>query len=118
MGRVLQGMQTDCDGRLVWISVSRKDLEETEAVPADTEGLVNQCLTVAGAEAAFIAVELPTAQVKCSLRSRPPHDVSAVAERMGGGGHRLASGATLSGDFTEALKKIRQEFREMLGCSE
>ncbi|MGV2341118.1 MAG UNVERIFIED_CONTAM: hypothetical protein LVR18_46385 [Planctomycetaceae bacterium] len=26
---------------------------------ADTEGLVNQCLTIAGSEAAFIAVELP-----------------------------------------------------------
>lgn len=118
MGRILQGMQTDCEGRLVWISVSRKDLEETNAVPADTEGLVNQCLTVAGAEAAFIAVELPTAQVKCSLRSRPPHDVAAVAERMGGGGHRLASGATLTGDFQEALKTIQSEFQTMLACCE
>ncbi len=117
MGRVLQGMQTECDGRLVWISVSRKDLEETNAVPADTEGLVNQCLTVAGAEAAFIAVELPTAQVKCSLRSRPPHDVAALAERMGGGGHHLASGATLSGDFAAALVRIREEFRQMLGTA-
>jgi len=118
MGRVLQGMQTECDGRLVWISVSQEDLAETSAVPADTEGLVNQCLTVAGAEAAFIAVELATAQVKCSLRSRPPHDVATVAERLGGGGHRLASGATLIGGFPEARKKIRQEFHEMLGSSE
>ena len=81
-GRTLQHMQVECDGRLAWISVSRDDLEATKAVPADTEGLVNQCLTVAGSQAAFIAVELPTAQVKCSLRCRPPYDVAALADYM------------------------------------
>lgn len=113
-GRVLQRLQLECDGRLAWISANHRDLAETHAVPADTEGLVNQCLTVAGAEAAFIAVELPTNQVKCSLRCRPPHDVAAVAETMGGGGHRLASGVTLSGDFDQAVNRIRQAFHQML----
>ncbi|MEO2032887.1 MAG: bifunctional oligoribonuclease/PAP phosphatase NrnA [Planctomycetaceae bacterium] len=113
-GRILERMQVECDGRLAWISVDRNDLEATKAVPADTEGLVNQCLTVAGSQAAFIAVELPTAQSKCSLRCRPPYDVAALAERLGGGGHRLAAGVTLSGEFSAAVDRLRQEFRQML----
>lgn len=113
-GRTLGQMQVECDGKLAWISVDQEDMKATNAVPADTEGLVNQCLTVAGSQAAFIAVELPTAQVKCSLRCRPPYDVAALAERLGGGGHRLASGVTLNGDFSEAVERIRKEFQSML----
>lgn len=113
-GLTLSRMQVECDGQLAWISANRKDLEATNAVPADTEGLVNQCLTVAGSKAAFIAVELPTAQVKCSLRCRPPFDVAALAERLGGGGHRLAAGVTLAGDFAAAIDTLRREFQQML----
>lgn len=113
-GRCLSGMQVDCDGRLTWISASREDMEATSAVPADTEGLVNQCLTIAGVQAAFIAIEQPTAQVKCSLRCRPPWDVAALAERLGGGGHRLAAGVTLPGRLQPAIDRIREEFCRML----
>ncbi|MCH2201186.1 MAG: bifunctional oligoribonuclease/PAP phosphatase NrnA [Fuerstiella sp.] len=112
--RVLGRMQVECGGQLAWISVTRNDLEATQAVLADTEGLVNECLTVAGSKAAFIAVELPTSQVKCSLRCRPPYNVSAFAERLGGGGHRLASGVTLSGEFSDAVERIRKEFQQIL----
>ena len=113
-GRTLSRMQVECDGRLVWLSADCRDLKAAHALPADTEGLVNHCLTVAGAQAAFIAVELPTAQVKCSLRCRPPFDVNALAERLGGGGHRLAAGVTLTGDCKAAVECLRNEFRSML----
>ena len=93
-GRVLGRTQSEAEGRLVWVQVDAKDMSETGAVPSDTEGLVNQCLTVVGSEAAFIAVELQTSQIKFSLRCRYPHDVATLAEQFSGGGHKLASGAT------------------------
>jgi len=113
-GRVLSRTQTDCDGRLVWIYADTDDLKTTNAGPTETEGLVNQCLTIAGSEAAFIAIQLPTAQIKFSLRCRPPYNVAAVAERFGGGGHQLAAGATLSGSMTIAIERVVGEFRHML----
>lgn len=113
-GRVLSRIATECDGRLVWISVSADDLRETRAVPADTESLVNQCLTLGGSEAAFIAVELQSGAVKCSLRCREPHDVARVAEQFGGGGHRLASGATLPGPLAEAISRVLAAMRDMM----
>jgi len=114
-GRVLSRIQTEADGKLVWVYVNADDLNSTGAVPSDTEGLVNQCLTLAGSEAAFIAVELQTGQIKFSLRCREPHDVAKVAEQFRGGGHRLASGATLSGPMPEAIVKIRLAMHAMLG---
>ncbi|MCA9058546.1 MAG: bifunctional oligoribonuclease/PAP phosphatase NrnA [Planctomycetaceae bacterium] len=117
-GRVLDRIRTEADDRLVWVYADSADLKETGAVPADTEGLVNQCLTVAGSEAAFIAVELQTGAIKFSLRCRPPHNVAAVAEQFGGGGHRLASGASLPGPMPQAVLQMRQAFLQMLGPSE
>ena len=117
-GRVLGRTQSEADGRLVWVQVDAKDMTETGAVPSDTEGLVNQCLTVAGSEAAFIAVELQTSQIKFSLRCRYPHDVAALAEQFSGGGHKLASGATLSGPLNVAVERMRTAFLEMLKKNE
>ncbi|GAB5441761.1 MAG: DHHA1 domain-containing protein [Fuerstiella sp.] len=117
-GRVLNRISVECDGRLAWIYVDAADLKETAAVPSDTESLVNECLKLAGSEAAFIAVQLPSGQTKVSLRCRPPHDVAAVAEKFSGGGHKLASGATLDGPLTDAVEKIRQGFIAMLQDAE
>jgi len=69
---------------------------------------------VAGSEAAFIAVELQTGQIKFSLRCRSPHDVAALAEQFSGGGHKLASGATLAGPLQVAVDRMRTAFLEML----
>lgn len=113
-GRVLQGMNSDYDGRLNWLVVSAADLEATGTSPADTEGLVNRCLTVASAEVAFIAVELPTTQIKCSFRCRPPHNVASLAATFSGGGHQLASGCTLSGPLETALERILNATGRML----
>ena len=117
-GRVLGRTQSEAEGRLVWVQVDAKDMSETGAVPSDTEGLVNQCLTVAGSEAAFIAVELQTSQIKFSLRCRHPHDVAALAEQFSGGGHKLASGATLPGPLNVAVDRMRTAFLEMLKKNE
>ncbi|MEO2020040.1 MAG: bifunctional oligoribonuclease/PAP phosphatase NrnA [Fuerstiella sp.] len=113
-GRVLGRIEADCDGRLAWIYADGKDFAATGAIPADTESLVNQCLMVAGSEAAFIAVKLPSGQTKFSLRCRPPYDVAALAAQFGGGGHKLASGATLSEPLADALAKVKDAFVGML----
>lgn len=113
-GRVLERVQLDCDGRLAWIQVNTEDFKATGGVQSDTEGLVNECLKIAGVEAAFIAVQLPSGDTKCSLRCREPHDVAALAETFSGGGHKLASGATLRMPLAEALPKIVDGYRAML----
>ncbi len=116
-GRVLARTQVEAEGRLAWIYADSKDMAETGAVPSDTEGLVNVCLTVGGAEAAFVAVELQTGQIKFSLRSRVPHNVAAVAEQFGGGGHKLASGATMPGPLPTAVDRMKSAFLAMLSSN-
>ena len=118
MGRVLGKVQTDFDGLLAYTVVSCEDFSATGSTPVDTEGLVNYCLTLAGTQAAFIAVEQRSRQVKISFRSRTAWDVSKVAESFGGGGHRQASGAMLNGPLSSAVTKVLGKFREMLDSVE
>jgi phosphoesterase RecJ-like protein len=99
-------MMVDAGGRLAWTSVSLVDYRETGADATETDDLVNECLKLAGVEAAFILIEQPNGNVKASLRCRSHLDVAVVAEQFGGGGHRQASGATVPGPMAEAQQKI------------
>ena len=114
-GRVLARMNIECDGRLAYVSVNSQDFQETGAVPADTEDLVNECLRVTGTEAAFIAIETPNRNVKVSLRSRNDLNVAAIAERFGGGGHKQAAGVLLPGPLPDAFSKILTTMKAELG---
>lgn len=116
-GRVLGRARISCEGRLAWIFADRNDFRETGAVPSDTESLVNECLRICGTEAAFIAVETPSGHVKISFRCRSPHDVAATAEVFGGGGHKLASGATIDGPVEDAITRVCSAMEKMLGNS-
>lgn len=105
-GRILSKVQLDSDGKLAYTSVKWSDFVATSATPVDTESLVNECLTIAGTEAAFIAVEMQNKMIKISFRSRGALNVAAIAEQFGGGGHKQASGATMKGPLDSALRKL------------
>ena len=112
--RVLGRIETAHDGRLAYSYVSRKDIDETGAHPSDTEGFVNQCLTIEKVEMAFLIVEQIDRRKKASLRCRPPHDVSKVAEPYGGGGHKLASGVMMEGEMEDVVKTLVTDFGKAL----
>lgn len=111
---VLSRIQYEYEGRLGHTYVLLKDYADTGAHPTDTEDLVNDCLRVEGVECAFILVEQRTGQVKASLRSRGPVDVSRIAERFGGGGHRQAAGATLEGPLADAQARVLEAMKTAL----
>jgi phosphoesterase RecJ-like protein len=105
-GRALTRMMLDCGGKLAWTYVTLVDYRETGAEPPDTEDLVNECLTVEGVDAAFILIEQTNGNIKASLRSRSHLDVSQIAGNFGGGGHKQAAGAILSGPLADVQASI------------
>lgn len=115
-GIVLSRVTLDCDGRMAYTWVEAADFARSGARPVDTEDLVNECLKIAGTQCAFIAVEQLNKSVKISFRSRTGIDVAAVAEQFGGGGHKQAAGATLSGALDEATQRALAAMRSALGA--
>ncbi|MEZ6058031.1 MAG: bifunctional oligoribonuclease/PAP phosphatase NrnA [Planctomycetaceae bacterium] len=115
-GIILSRVTVAAGGRLGYTQVYLKDFAETGAHPADTEDIVNHCLTISGVRVAFILVEQQNKQVKCSFRSRSDEvDVAAIANQFGGGGHVKAAGAMLNCDMTEALSRVQSAIETVLG---
>src|SRR5205807_2215156 len=93
-------------GRTAYAELHRGDYAATGAVPQDSEDLINYPRSLAGVEVALFLMEQPRGGVKVSFRSQARVDVAKVAEQFGGGGHRLASGATLDDPLPEARARV------------
>ena len=106
VGRTLAGARVSHDGRIITSTVRQSDIKEVNALPADTEDLVNLTLAVKGTELAVILIEQPDGRVKTSFRSRSHVDCNLLAARFGGGGHKAAAGAILPGPFDTALAQV------------
>jgi len=99
------------------MEIPRSTWEALGAGPADTEGFVDVARTVRGSEAVALLFERADGMIKTSLRSRGRMNVNRVAAAFGGGGHRLASGATLPGPLSEASARLLAALREELAAS-
>jgi phosphoesterase RecJ-like protein len=112
VGLVLQRLQVTDGGRVAFSDIQLGDYQATGATPQDTEDLINY-LSVAGVDVRLFFMEQPRGGVKVSFRSRGI-DVSCIAERFGGGGHRLASGAVLDQPLAEARARVLEAVRTAL----
>jgi|SRR5579883_608393 len=88
----LDRLATRADGKIAYTEIRLADFPATGSVPGDTEDLINYPRGVEGVEIALVFIEQQDGGTKISFRSRSA-DVSKLAEKFGGGGHKLASGA-------------------------
>ncbi len=105
-GRILSNFASAADGRVMYAVVTRQDFAECQAVPSDTEDVVNMLLAVEGVRCALLITEVDQNETKVSLRGRTGMDVRAVAEQFGGGGHTAAAGVTLGMSVAEGTTAI------------
>jgi phosphoesterase RecJ-like protein len=104
------------EGRLAWLWVTHQDRVRCCATEEDCEGIVNVAVGISGVEAAVFLRELPDGSLRLSLRSKGKINVSAIANRLGGGGHGNAAGCTLEGPLNRAVDEILGELRQSLAC--
>ncbi len=111
-GLILGHTTSDMDGRLVYTWVLKEDFAATGALPSDTEDVINQTLAVAGTEVAVIFVEQAAGGFKLSFRSRTPKvDCNQLAASFGGGGHKAAAGAFVTGTLGEVRPRVLDSVR-------
>jgi phosphoesterase RecJ-like protein len=92
-------------GKVAYTEIKLSDYAATGAVPGDTEDLINFPRGVEGVEIALVFIEQVDGGTKVSFRSRAA-DVSKLAERFGGGGHKLASGARVMRPLPEVRDEV------------
>ncbi len=91
--------------RFAVATVRLKDLTETNARPEETEGFIDFIMGIETVEVGACIMELENNKFKISFRSKST-DVNAVAGTFGGGGHVLASGCQINGEYEEVVDKI------------
>ena len=111
--RVLAGMRFELDDKLAFLTVTQKDFEETGTDKSQTEGFVDFPLSIDGVEVSIALMEVKKNQYKASLRSRKVN-VNAVADKFGGGGHVLASGCMLFGEYEEVIERLTHAVYQQL----
>ncbi len=104
-GKVMDKMRFALDDKLAIITVTRNDMQETGSDKSLTEGFVDFPLSIDGVEVAVALLEVNDNQYKASLRSKNAN-VNEIAAKFGGGGHVLASGCMLFGEYEEVVDKL------------
>jgi phosphoesterase RecJ-like protein len=111
IGRILARTEAELDGRLVHTAALLEDFRATGALPTDTEDVINLTLQVGTAQVAMIMVEQQAGGFKISFRSRSAVDCAKLAEQFGGGGHKAAAGAFITGPLEAARAKLLDAVR-------
>lgn len=112
---VLSRMRFGFGGSYVASYLTRADFEQTGAVKADAEPLINTLRSLAGIRVACILREEPE-HIRGSFRAKDDTDVAALAKTMNGGGHRAAAGFTLYGTIEQAMAEVDDAVGSVLGA--
>ena len=114
LARALERAQVFEGGAVVVSYLLRNDFGEVGAAEPYSEGIIDYLRAVEGAIMAVLIREPPRADGplrRVSLRSSSDElDVSAIARKSGGGGHRQAAGFSSDVSIEEITEFVRREF--------
>lgn len=104
IGRALEKMKLLFQNKYSEIILTSADFEPLNAVPSQTQGIVSQPTMIPGVEVSALIKEEPD-KISVNLRSRNKIDVSAIAQKFGGGGHARAAGFKIIGKPVQTVAK-------------
>jgi phosphoesterase RecJ-like protein len=115
LARALDRAEVYEGGRIVVSYLLRTDFSELGAPDPYSEGIIDYLRAVEGADMAVLIREPPRLsgpERRISLRASTDElDVSAIARKSGGGGHRQAAGFSSEASVEEITDFVRREFR-------
>lgn len=104
-GLVMNKIRYFLNDRFAVATVSKSDVESSGAKADETEGFIDFVMGIDKVEVGACLMEIGENKYKISFRSKEA-DVNAVASSFGGGGHVLASGCQIVGEYEEVVDKI------------
>jgi bifunctional oligoribonuclease and PAP phosphatase NrnA len=119
LARSLDRVERHLGGALSMTYVSAEDYAATGADEVLTEGIIDHIRALEGTAVAAVVRDKPNgggAARKASLRSTDGSvDVSEIARKMGGGGHRRAAGFSSDLSYDELVEFLQAETAARLG---
>ncbi|MGA3291882.1 MAG: bifunctional oligoribonuclease/PAP phosphatase NrnA [Candidatus Microgenomates bacterium] len=105
-GKFIESMMIE--DNFVWAAISLATYKDFGEYPYAKEDVANLFFPIVkGTDFGIVMVETNENVLSVSFRSRSGYDVSKIAEEVGGGGHKAASGARIEGlPFQNAVNKV------------
>ncbi|MBU2530843.1 MAG: bifunctional oligoribonuclease/PAP phosphatase NrnA [Elusimicrobia bacterium] len=113
LGKALSSMELAFSDKAAFLRLTNNDFKETNASSEHAESVINHGMMIPGVKISVLFRQEAN-QVSITFRSKGNFDVSALAKKLGGGGHKHAAGckSNLSLDVIE--KKVREEVSKNL----
>ncbi|MFC1767808.1 bifunctional oligoribonuclease/PAP phosphatase NrnA [Candidatus Margulisiibacteriota bacterium] len=108
LGAAMYGVKCSKSGRVAWSALTSDLMAATGARSEDLTGIVDAIRSIRGVEVAVLFREVEDG-IKVNFRSKYKINVSAIAKKLGGGGHVRASGVMIKGDIDEVQQKVLKE---------
>lgn len=114
LGLMLGRAERHCNNKLVVTYETQEDTRKFGQEGRDSDAFYSLMLEVEGVEAVLFVRQDTDHTCTLGLRSKDSCDVSAIASKFGGGGHKNASGASTEGRIETLLPQVIKEFAKVL----
>ena len=114
LGLALLKSKLHLNGACISCVITKKEMEEYGVIPKHLDGIVSQLRSTKDVEVAIFLYELEDGEYKVSTRSREVVDLSTIAVKYQGGGHKRAAGFSMSGDAEKIIEIIVAEVETQL----
>lgn len=104
-GEIMNNVEQYLGGKLNIVTASRELLSKYDVKEKDSGDIVNIARGVEGCEVA-VSVREADDRIKISFRSNGKYSVSEIAARFGGGGHKMAAGASQK---NKSISEVKEE---------
>lgn len=108
-GRMLNGIQERCEGRIVHAAMTLDMLRETGEQPNASEGFVDLLGSTKAADITVLFKEAEPGRTRVSVRTTDRADAVAITGAFGGGGHARAAGCTVEQPLPAARELVLAE---------
>ncbi|MDX1776087.1 MAG: bifunctional oligoribonuclease/PAP phosphatase NrnA, partial [Desulfobulbales bacterium] len=113
--KVLGSLELHADGQIAVIYATADMFKASGAKPEDTDEFINLPRALHSVKVAVLFKEAQEGYIKVSLRAKGECDVSRVAYKFGGGGHKNAAGYRVEDKSMVAIRdELLQELRHRL----
>lgn len=108
-GRMLNGIEERCEGRIVHAAMTLDMLAETGEQPNASEGFVDLLGSTRAADITVLFKEAEPGRTRISVRTTDRADAVAITSAFGGGGHARAAGCTVEQPLPAARELVLAE---------
>lgn len=111
---VLETAEFHFDDKCIVLSVTEEMQNKAGCSGTELEGIAVISRSVEGVMIGVTIKQIADDEFKVSLRTFEPYDASAICRKFGGGGHKGAAGATISGNLEQVKELILNAVKDAL----